>query len=225
MGGLLTLLVPTALAGAFAPVLILPVIFLLGTRNPLRNASIFAIAALATYAILGAAALLIVGEQAIALGDDFSRISAIVGLALGGIMLLMVPLQLRSASQKGESLNRRLQGLDFNGARRVLGLGMVMPIFGAKNLLVFVACLSIIAKEQVGTVNSLLAMLGVLLIFSIQMLIPIAIYAAVSERAARALAAIQNWVAQNNRVIGIGVSLVVGLYLLSKGLVDLAIFK
>lgn len=225
MSDLLTVLVPTALAGAFAPVLILPVIFLLGTRNPIRSASIFAIAALATYAILGAAALLIVGAQAVALGGDFSRISAIVGLALGGIMLLMVPLQLRSAPQKGESLNRRLQGFDFNGAGRVLGLGIVMPIFGAKNLLVFVACLSIIAKEQVGAANSLLALFSVLLIFSIQMLVPIVIYAAISERAARALAAIQNWVVQHHRVIGIGGSLVVGLYLFSKGLVDLALLK
>ena len=158
MGNLLTVLVPTALAGAFAPVLILPAIFLLGTRNPIRNASILAIAALTTYALLGAAALLIVGEQAIALGDDFSRISAIVGLVLGGIMLLMVPLQLQSAPQNSEAMNRRLQGLDFNGAGRVLGLGMVMPIFGAKNLLVFVACLSIIAQAQVGAVNSLLVM-------------------------------------------------------------------
>jgi hypothetical protein len=57
------------------------------------------------------------------------------------------------------------------------------------------------------------------------MLVPIAIYAAISERAARALAAIQNWVLQHNRVIGIWMSLLVGLFLFSKGLVDLAIFK
>src|SRR3989304_4870222 len=109
MGDLLISLIPTGLAGAAAPVLILPVIFLLGTRNPIRNASAFAVAALATYATLGAVVLFVVGGQVAVIGDGFSKISAIVSLVLGSIMLLMAALQWRSAANNDESLNRRLQ--------------------------------------------------------------------------------------------------------------------
>jgi hypothetical protein len=221
MGNLLISLIPTALAGAVAPVLILPVIFLLGTRNPIRNASAFAIAALATYLTLGAVALFVVGGQVAAIGDGFSNISAIVSLVFGGVMLLIAALQWRSAASNDELLNKRLQALDFSGTGRVFGLGAMMPLFGAKNLIVYTACLSLIANARVGAVNSLLAMFAVLLIFSIQMVIPIALYTAVSERAARALASIQNWVLKHNRAISLWVSLAAGLFLFSRGLTDL----
>lgn len=221
MGDLLISLIPTALAGAVAPVLILPVIFLLGTRNPIRNASAFAVAALATYVTLGAGVLFVVGGQVAGSEDRFSKTSSIVNVVLGGVMLLFVPFQWRRAANNDESLNKRLQALDLNGVGLAIGLGLMMPLFGAKNLLVYIACLSLIAKERVGAINSLLAMFAVLLIFSIQMLIPIALYAAVSERAARTLTAIQTWVLKHNRAISLWVSLLAGLFLLSKGITDL----
>jgi len=194
-------------------VLILPVIFLLGTRNPIRKASAFAIAALVIYMTLGALVLFVLGGQITVIGDGYSKINAIVNLALGILSLLLVAFQSRSRANNEESANKQAQALKDGGTWRAFGLGAIMPLFGAKNLIVYTACLNLIAKEQVGAGNSLLAMFAVLLIFSIQMLVPISIYAIVSERADRALAFIQNWTLKHNRTISLWAGLLAGLFL------------
>lgn len=220
MGDLLISLIPIALAGAVAPVLILPTIFLLGTPNPIQKASAFAIAALVTYMTLGAVALFVLGGQITALEDGYSKISAIVNFALGTFLLLLVAFQSQSKVNE-ESSNKQAQALKDAATWQTFGFGAMMPLFGAKNLIVYLACLNLIAKEQVGVVNSLFAVFAVLLLFSIQMIVPIAIYAAISERADRVLASIQNWTLKNNRAISLWAGLLAGLFLLSKGLTDL----
>ena len=225
MGDLLISLIPTALAGALAPVLVLPVIFMLGTKRAIPNTLAFAVAALILYVAIGAIGIFFVGGQLSVSESDTSKISAIVSLVLGVIALLVAALQWRSAPGNEKWMTRQMQSIESIAPGKAFGLGLMMPLFGAKNLMVYMVCLNLIGTARLSAADSISAMSVVLLIFAPQVIIPIVIYAMVAERAAVFLASIQNWVIQHNRAIGIGASLLVGIMMLSKGLADLAIFK
>ncbi len=225
MGDLLISLIPTALAGALAPVLVLPVIFMLGTKRAIPNALAFAVAALMLYAAIGAIGIFFVGGQLSASESDTSKISAIVSLALGVIALLFAALQWRSAPGNEKWMVQQVQGIESIAPGKAFGFGLMMPLFGAKNLMVYIVCLNLIGAARLSIVDSLSAMAVVVLIFAPQVIIPIVIFVMVTEHAAAFLASIQNWVIQHNRAIGIGASLLVGIMMLSKGLAELAIFK
>ena len=225
MTDLVISLIPTALAGAVAPVLVLPTIFLLGTQKAIPNALAFAISALMLYVAIGAIGICIMGGRLSASEGDTLRISAIVSLVLGVMALLFAALQWRSAPGNEKWIAQQVKGIEAIAPGKAFGLGLMMPLLGAKNLMVYIVCLNLIGAARLSVVDSLSAMSVVLLIFAPQVIVSIVIYMMVAERAAVFLSSIQNWVIQHNRAIGIGASLLVGIMMLSKGLAELVMVK
>lgn len=223
MNGLLIALVPTALMGALAPVLVLPVLLLLGTKRAIPNALAYTAAALCLYTVIGVIGIVYVGGHLSASESDLSKVSATVSLVLGIVALLFAVQQWRSGPGKETWIAQRVKGIQSIAPGKACGLGLAMPLFGAKNLIIYIACLNLIGAARLGIGDSLIAMSVILCIFAPQMIIPIVLYAMVAERAAPFLDAIQNWLVKHNRAIGIGASVVIGLMMLSQGLSGLAL--
>jgi hypothetical protein len=98
------------------------------------------------------------------------------------------------------------------------GFGMALFPLQVKNLAIFVACLNLIIASSLSTQGSIVALMLLLLVFTIPVLALIGLSATVPQWASTILESLRTWMGKHNRAITVVLCLAFGAFCLVGGL-------
>lgn len=110
---------------------------------------------------------------------------------------------------------------DSISAPKAFGLSMALMLVAVKQWVFTLGVLGVISEANLPSPNDVIAYLIFILGAQSLVLIPIVITAAAPKRSAQLLEAGNQWLAKNNRVIVVAVSVVFGAYFIFKGITGL----
>lgn len=209
---------------AISPVPIIAVVLMLATPKGRTNGLAFLAGWLLGLAVLGTVVLLA------ASGGDASKHGApatwvsILKVALGVLLVLLAVKQWRGRPQGDAepALPAWMKTIDtFNPARSV-GMGVLLSAVNPKNLILTVGAAAAIAQTGTGAGNQAVALAVFIVIASIGVGSPVAIYFFMRDRATKILADLHGWMARENAVIMAVICLVIGAKLIGDAITALS---
>jgi threonine/homoserine/homoserine lactone efflux protein len=198
------------LAASVSPVAIMFLISILSRQHARRNSLIFLLGYTLTLTALG-----IVGVLVFHLGSGgrTSKVNGYIDLALGILCLLAILFTIRKPKkQETTEVESDLR------ASRAFSLGSFAMIVNTSTLIIYISGLHAIAAAGLEPFNDVIA-LALLTLFTLtSLIIPIIIYFALPDRSEKVLASLRVWLSKHSKAIGIAVLLIIGVYLVIKGI-------
>jgi hypothetical protein len=214
MSELLPALILLAIGGSVAPPLLLLTLLFLGSRRPLPNAGALALGYFATCAAIGVSGLILFGGAE----SILSMVGRVISVTVGALLIVLGLRSLLKAPDPDVSPPGWMESIDSMSPPRAFGIGVALFPLQVKNLAIFVACLNLIVASSLTLEGSILALMLVLVVFTIPLLVLIGLYAVVPRRAATRLGSLQTWMRKRNRAITVVICLVFGAFFLVRGL-------
>lgn len=209
---------------AISPVPIVAVVLMLATPRGRVNGPAFVLGWVAGLAILGTVVLLVSsGADASSNGAPATWVS-VLKLVLGAAGLLGAVAQWRGRP-KGDAapaLPKWMSAMDQLGGGKALGMGALLSSVNPKNLLITVGAAAGIAQTGISAGQQAVALAIFVLIASLGVGAPVAIFFLLGERAGRLLAEMKDWMAAHNAAIMAVLFLVLGTKLIGDGISGLA---
>jgi hypothetical protein len=171
-------------------------------------------------AILGTVVLLISGGANASNNGTPATWVSVLKLVLGTLSLLGAVSQWRGRP-KGDAappLPKWMSALDQFGAGKALGMGIVLGDVNPKNLLLTVGAAAGIAQTGISAGEQAVALAIFVLIASLGVGAPVAIFFLLGDRAGKLLAEMKDWMAANNAAIMAVLFLVLGAKLIGDGI-------
>jgi hypothetical protein len=221
VGSLLAQLIATAIVGAIAPLPILIVITLLMSKGGLAKAVGFGVAIFVVFAVIGVISLATAGVNAGA-NDKGSAVTGTIIATLGVVLLITAVKQIVNAPDPDAAPPKFMAKLDTMSVAAATGLGAIIALINFKQLGIYVAGVSQIVNGDVSTAQGWIALAILLVIIQIGVIAPIVAYMLARDWATRVLGGLRSWLVAHNRVLGIVLGLVVGVWFLVKGVVQIA---
>lgn len=221
MAGLLSQLIPTAVVGAIAPLPVVIVITLLMSKGGLAKAIGFGSAILAVFAIIGAVTLATANVNA-GSSDTGSAVTGTIIATLGVVLLVTALKQIVDAPDPDGAPPKLIAKLDTMSVVGATGLGIIIALINFKQLGIYVAGVAQIVNANVSKTQGWIALIILLVVVQIGVLGPIVVYVFSREWATRVLGAFRSWIVAHNRIIGIVLGLVVGVWFVAKGVAQIA---
>ena len=219
MGTIYVELLPLIAGAALLPIWIIMTLFLLRGDGGVGKAAAFVAGATIVRVVQG----LLFGFV-LETGSDSGE-SGIVGatlLLVAGIAMLITAYKKWRKEEDPDAPPPRwmelLQGLS---VPKAFGVGALLMAVALKQWVFTLSAVAIIETAAVGLGASLLAFLVFVVGAQILVVAPIVVYAAAPGPAGKALDALQGWLARNDRVILVAVSLIFGLWFTWKGIAGL----
>lgn len=209
---------------AISPLPIIAVVLMLATSRGRVNGPAFLLGWVAGLAILGTVVLLVSsGADASSNGAPATWVS-VLKLVLGAAGLLGAAAQWRGRP-KGDAapaLPKWMSAIDQLGAGKALGMGALLSSLNPKNLLITVGAAAGIAQTGISAGEQAVALAIFVLIASLGVGAPVAIFFLMGERAAKLLAGMKDWMGAHNAAIMAVLFLVLGTKLIGDGISGLA---
>jgi Sap, sulfolipid-1-addressing protein len=221
MGSLLGQLIPTAIVGALAPVPIIVVITLLMSKGGLAKAVGFGAALVGVFAIIGAITLATASVNA----GSTTKGSAVTGTiiaVLGVVFLVMALKQIVDTPDPDAPPPKFMTKLDSMSVAGATVFGLVLALINLKQLGIYVAGVSLIVQADVSTGQGWVALVILLVVIQLGVIAPVAGYVLARNWATQMLQGFRVWLVGHNRIISIVLGLVVGVWFLIKGVVQIA---
>jgi len=206
-----------------SPIPIVAVVLMLATPRARSNGLAFLLGWIAGLAVVGSIVLL-VSDGADATGDDGPATwVSILKLVLGALLIALAVKQWRGRPRRDEQppVAKWMQTIDAIQPPKALGMGALLSGVSPKNLLLTIAAATAIAQTGVGGGEQAVALVIFILIGSLGVGAPIAIYFALGERSRRVLDALKTSMIAHNAAIIAVILLVLGAKLLGDGLAGL----
>jgi len=198
------------LGASVSPVAVMLLISVMLKKNPRRNSLLFILGYTAALVALGVVVVYIFHLGG---GGGTHKIDGFIDLSLGAICFLAVPYSLRKKDRK------RAPGAESGlTAFRSFSLGSMVLLLNPSTYLIFISGLHAISVARLGRQDVLLAIAFLTLVTLVTLLIPIIIFFVIPRTARKVLDFLKAWLTKHNRVIGVAVLLIFGVYLLTKGL-------
>jgi len=209
-------LLPSALAVALSPIPIVAVILVLGSPRARTAGPAFALGWVAGLAAVSAVVVLVLGGG----GHDEATGVAWLKLALGLLFLAMAAGQWRKRPGKGEEPEppRWMAGIESVSTPKAAVLGVALSAANPKNLALTLAASASIAQAGLDGADEAVAIAVFVVLGSITVAGAVLFYLLDSARAERPLAAMKQFMSDNNAVIMMIVLLVIGAKLIGDGL-------
>ena len=209
---------PLALVVGLSPLPILPVLLLLTTPRGRANGGAYLGAWLVTLAVVVTAAL-VLGQ----LSDPEPASEEGIGwvqVVTGAIFLVMAAVKVMRRPRAGEPKEtpRWMAAAADYTPRQSARLGSILAGANPKNLAMAIAAGAEIAVLATGPAQTLVGLVGFVLVGSIGVASPVLMQAALGERAAAPLERGRAWLVRHSTVLSVGVLGVLGVALLLKGL-------
>lgn len=197
---------------ALSPVPIIAVVLMLGTPRARINGPLFLAGWLVGLAVIGSIVVLLAAGADADAGDEPATWVSWVQLALG-VLLLLAALRAwrhRPAGDDESAMPAWMQAIDSFSAAKALGFGALLSGINPKNLLLTLAAGTAIAETGISTGQQFGALAVYVVLGSLGVGIPVAIYILMPARAASLLGDIKNWMARHNAAIMTVLLLVIG---------------
>lgn len=208
-------LIVLAAGGSVAPLLLLLTILMLGSRRPLPNATALALGYFVTYGAIGIVGLAFIGSSA-ETESAVSAVGRVMGATVGGLLIVLGFKSLLNVPDPDASPSRWMESMSFTSPAKAFGLGVALFPVQIKNLVIFVACVNVIAAASLGPQASFIALGLVIFIFAIPVLVLIGLYVAVPQRASKMLGTLRAWMERYNRAITVVLCFVFGVFFLAR---------
>jgi threonine/homoserine/homoserine lactone efflux protein len=212
-------ILPMAVGVAISPVPIVAIVLVLGTPLARTNGPAFAVGWLLGLSAAGAITLMVTSEGSRDGGDQPTWVTAL-SLVVGLLFVLIAVRTWRSRPRGGDDagLPSWMHAVDRFTTGKSLAAGLVLSAVNPKNLALTIAAAVSIAAAGVSTGEDLGTLAVFVLLGSVSILAPVAIYFAMGERAVSILGGIKNWLAAHSAAITTVLLLVIGAKLIGDGL-------
>ena len=225
MGQTIGELLPTAVGVAISAIPIIALILILITPKARSNGIAFAVGWLLGLAVVGFGTLAIADAADLSTSSGASDGAAGVKLVFGLLFLALAVKQWKSRPGPGEapSMPKWMTALDSFTPGKTAGLAAVLAGVNPKNLLLTVsAAMSVAQAANLNGGQQVVSMLVFILLGSVTVLAPLAVYLSMGSRAADILSGWKVWLFENNATIMCVLFLVFGAMLVGKGISGLS---
>jgi threonine/homoserine/homoserine lactone efflux protein len=223
MGDVVGQILSFAVGVAVSPVPIIAVVLMLTTDRGRVNGPAFVLGWIAGLALAGTAILLVAGQADASDGGEPATWVGVLKLMLGLGLLALAVKQWRGrpADSEAAELPNWMQKIDGFAPGRALALAVALAAINPKNLLLTVGAATTIAHAGLEAGEQAVALSVFILIASLGIGAPVAIYFALGEKSASLLGGLKDWMAHNNAAIMTVLLLVLGAKLLGDGITAL----
>lgn len=203
-------MVTYGLIAAISPVAIMVLVSLMMTKKPMKNALAFLLGFTLVLVALGVVAVFVLHVGA---GKGNHKVDAWIDIILGALCLALIPLSLRKKKDKPEKDRAR----PFT-ATKAFSVGVVTMCINTSTMIVFIAGAHAIVMAHLGTAQDVLALAVLTLITLVTLVVPIVIYALFPAKADKLLGSLRVWLVKRQKLIGVAILVIFGIYLLVKGI-------
>jgi threonine/homoserine/homoserine lactone efflux protein len=223
MGDVVGQILSFAVGVAVSPVPIIAVVLMLTTDRGRVNGPAFVLGWIAGLALAGTAILLVAGQADASDGGEPATWVGVLKLMLGLGLLALAVKQWRGrpADSEAAELPNWMQKIDGFAPGRALALAVALAAVNPKNLLLTVGAATTIAHAGLEAGEQAVALSVFILVASLGIGAPVAIYFALGEKSASLLGGLKDWMAHNNAAIMTVLLLVLGAKLLGDGITAL----
>lgn len=209
---------------ALSPVPIIAVVLMLATPAGRVNGPAFLAGWVLGLAVLGAIILLASsGVSASRHGEPATWVS-VVKIVLGVLLVLLAARQWRRRPRDDNEpqLPTWMRTVDTFTAVRATAMGVALSAINPKNLLLTVGAAAAIAQTGASTGDQAVALAVFIVIATIGVGAPVAIYHLMGDRATSILATLHDWMARENATIMAVICLIIGVKLIGDAIGALA---
>ena len=218
-------ILPLAMGIAISPLAIIAVILMLITPRARANGVSFllgwmlGLAAVATVVLVVSESLGVTSSPS----HDHSWVGA-VKLVLGLALLILAGLELRRRPKPGQepSTPKWMKELDRTTPPGALGLSVVLSSVGPKTFALGAVAALAVAQSSLSGADQALAVVVLVVIGSLGILAPVAVYLARGRKAAERLQEWKDWLVAHDAAVAGALLLVFGVLLIGKGIIGLA---
>ncbi|MFF7216127.1 GAP family protein [Streptomyces sp. NPDC008238] len=205
---------------AVSPLPIVAIILILATPQGRLNGTLFAVGWLLGLAVLGAIMLAVGGPGGASTSHRPATWVGALKLALGVLLLLFAARQWRGRPRDPAQarLPAWMAAIDRFTPPKVLGLGLLLSAANAKNAPLTIAAGASISSSGIPVPQQIGALAVFVVIASLGVLAPLAVYLCMGERAKGILAGWRDQAARHNAAVMAVLFLVLGLKLLGDGI-------
>jgi threonine/homoserine/homoserine lactone efflux protein len=223
MGDVVGQILSFAVGVAVSPVPIIAVVLMLTTDRGRVNGPAFVLGWIAGLALAGTAILLVAGQADASDGGEPATWVGVLKLMLGLGLLALAVKQWRGrpADSEAAELPNWMQKIDGFAPGRALALAVALAAINPKNLLLIVGAATTISHAGLEAGEQAVALSVFILVASLGIGAPVAIYFALGEKSASLLGGLKDWMAHNNAAIMTVLLLVLGAKLLGDGITAL----
>ncbi|MGW4274381.1 GAP family protein [Streptomyces seoulensis] len=209
---------------AISPLPIVAIILILATPRGRLHGTLFATGWFAGLAVLGAIMLAVGGSAGASTHKHPAMWVGALKLALGVLLVLFAVRQWRRRPRDPAQaqLPKWMAAIDHFTPAKVFGLGLLLSAANAKNAPLTIAAGSSISSAGIPLPQQIGALAIFVVIASLGVLAPLAVYVSMGEQAKGILAGWRNWAAQHNAAVMAVLFFVLGLKLLGDGIDVLA---
>ena len=224
MGEAIGQILPLAIGVAISPVPIIAIVLMLGTPRARSNGPAFALGWVVGLTVAGAAMLALASGNSQADDGGPETWVSVLKLALGLLLLLLAAHTWRGRPRPGQEapMPKWMQAIDTFTTGKSLGFGVLLSGVNPKNLALTIAAAAAIAQTGVSGGEAAGALAIFVLVGSLSILAPVAIYFALGAKAAVILDELKTWMAAHNAAIMAVLLLVLGAKLIGDGIAGLS---
>ncbi|MEU3517530.1 GAP family protein [Streptomyces sp. NPDC006654] len=205
---------------AVSPLPIVAIILILATPRGRRNGSLFALGWLVGLAGLGAVMLAVGGTGGASAHTHPATWVGALKLALGVLLAVFGALQWRRRPRDPSQarLPKWMEAIDRFSPVKIVGLGLLLSAGNLKNAPLTIAAAASISSAGIPVPQQIGALAVFVVIASLGVLAPLAVYLVMGDRARGLLANWREWAARHNVAVLAVLFFVLGLKLVGDGI-------
>ncbi len=209
---------------ALSPIPIIAVVLMLATPRGRTDGPAFIAGWVVGIALLGTIVLLIGGGASASKHGSPATWVSIVKIALGLLLFRLAMRQWRKRPRPGTQpeLPRWLSGVDKFTPTRSAAMGAALSAVNPKNLLLVVAAAAAISQTGTSAGGQAVALIVFILIATVGVAAPVAIYYLMGDRAEKILSELHNRLVRDNAVIMAVICVIIGAKLIGDAITALA---
>ena len=199
-------------------------VLMLATPRGRSNGPAFLVGWILGIAIVGIIVLVVAGGSATTSSGAPSHGVSWVKIVLGVLLLGVAARQWKGRPKPGTQaeMPKWMKALDSITPVKAVGLGALLSGLNPKNLLLTVGATAAIASTGASNASEAVALILFIVIGSIGVGAPVAIYFGMGDRAAGILASLRDWMTAHNAAIMMVLCLIIGAKLIGDGITGLS---
>ena len=212
-------ILPLALGVAISPIPIIAVILMLLSPKAHTNGPAFLVGWVAGLAGVSIAVIALSDKAGLGSGGGGSVVGSLIKIALGLLLVGLAVREFRNRPRPGEQpqLPGWMRAIDSITGPKTLGIAFLLSV-NPKNLSLTVAAAVSVAQEGLSTISAAFVLALFVVLASLSIAVPVALYAFGGDSAARVLDGLRTWLDANNTTVMAVLLVVIGVVLLGKGL-------